>query len=259
VSEAAVYLHCVHVHVEGCAPMGAAPPTECTRSSMLLAVEGEQQHDQHHANQSTRPPAEGGEAAPPGFGEAGPFTSVTAASSAHQRTKRSGTRIRPNNAARHQQLSSWLVQNFGLPLLRRGAGILDVAGGAGGLAFELAFRWDLPVTVVDPREIKATSKQRRALRCRARYHQGVHDAGANDDDRDVHGGETADGVDVLRSGATGETRNATDAASADSGGSADRETRSVYAPSAASLRHAAEVRSGCNRRRHAPLAAHLSF
>lgn len=96
------------------------------------------------------------------------------------------------------------------------------------------------MTVVDPREIKATSKQRRALRCRARYHQGVHDAGANDDDRDVHGGETADGVDVLRSGATGETRNATDAASADSGGSADRETRSVYAPSAASLRHAAE-------------------
>ena len=62
---------------------------------------------------------------------------------------------------------SWLVETYGIERLRSGAGVLDVAGGAGGTSFELAFRRGVPCTVVDPRPIKATAKQGRAMRCRA--------------------------------------------------------------------------------------------
>ncbi|KAL1506948.1 hypothetical protein AB1Y20_007812 [Prymnesium parvum] len=82
--------------------------------------------------------------------------------------KRSGNRVRPNNESRHQQFVHFLVETFGEAALRRGAGVLDVAGGAGGVAFELAFRWGIPCTVVDPRPLKCTSKQRRAFCTRAR-------------------------------------------------------------------------------------------
>jgi len=89
------------------------------------------------------------------------------------RSKVSGSRARPNNASRHQIFSNWLIETFGSDYLSRGVGVLDVAGGAGGVAFELSFRHAVPCTVIDPREIKATSKQRRAMRCRARYYECV--------------------------------------------------------------------------------------
>ena len=42
-----------------------------------------------------------------------------------------------------------------------GAGVLDVAGGAGGIAFELAFRRGIPCVVIDPRPMKLNSRQPR--------------------------------------------------------------------------------------------------
>ena len=79
--------------------------------------------------------------------------------------KHSGNHVRPNSAARHQRFVSWLVETYGIERLRSGAGVLDVAGGAGGTSFELAFRRGVPCTVVDPRPIKATAS--RAARCAA--------------------------------------------------------------------------------------------
>ena len=68
--------------------------------------------------------------------------------------KKSANRVRPNKETRHQQFVEFLIETHGIERLRSGAGVLDVAGGAGGVAFELAFRWRIPCTVVDPRPLK---------------------------------------------------------------------------------------------------------
>lgn len=83
------------------------------------------------------------------------------------RRKQSGNHARPANANRHQQFVSWLIETYGRERLLSGAGVLDVAGGAGGIAFELAFRRGIPCVVIDPRPMKLNSRQRRALKNRA--------------------------------------------------------------------------------------------
>lgn len=98
----------------------------------------------------------------------GPGAEPPAAAPSITRWKRSGNRVRPNNETRHQRFVAFLVDTFGVEALRRGSGVLDVAGGAGGVAFELAFRWNIPCTVVDPRPMKLSSKQRRAFDVHAR-------------------------------------------------------------------------------------------
>ena len=76
---------------------------------------------------------------------------------------RSGTHTRPNTTSRHRQFMGFLIEQHGLEFLRSGSGILDIAGGAGGLAFELAFRRNLPCTVVDPRPMRLNHRQQRTL------------------------------------------------------------------------------------------------
>ena len=75
----------------------------------------------------------------------------------------SGTHVRPNTTSRHRQFMHWLIDRFGSEFLASGTGILDVAGGAGGLAFELGFRKQIPCVVVDPRQMRLNPRQRRAL------------------------------------------------------------------------------------------------
>jgi hypothetical protein len=75
----------------------------------------------------------------------------------------SGNRVRPANANRFMVLAQWLADTFGREALVRGGGVLDVAGGAGGMAFELSCRRGVPCTVVDPRPVICTKKQRVAL------------------------------------------------------------------------------------------------
>lgn len=80
--------------------------------------------------------------------------------------KTAGNHRRPNTESRHQQFVAWLVETYGLECLKAGSGVLDVAGGAGGVAFELAFRRGIPCVVVDPRPMQLNARQRRAIRNR---------------------------------------------------------------------------------------------
>ena len=53
---------------------------------------------------------------------------------------------------RHNVFATWLVHTFGAECLRKGAGVVDVAGGSGHLAAALRSRTDALVTVIDPLE-----------------------------------------------------------------------------------------------------------
>jgi len=57
------------------------------------------------------------------------------------------------NGSRGAVFRRFLLDSFGASLLRRGSGVLDVAGGGsgGGLAFQLLNYSGVPATVVDPR------------------------------------------------------------------------------------------------------------
>ena len=64
--------------------------------------------------------------------------------------------------SRHQRariFAEWAVQKFGLERLKKGH-VLDIAGGKGDLAFELALKYDLKCTVVDPRGVAHQSKRK---------------------------------------------------------------------------------------------------
>jgi hypothetical protein len=80
------------------------------------------------------------------------------------RSKKRGVRMRAKTDTRHQHFVAWLCEVYGDGFLRSGCGVIDVAGGAGGLAFELSMRREIPCTVVDPRPVRCNAKQRRALR-----------------------------------------------------------------------------------------------
>ena len=105
-----------------------------------------------------------------------PSTDADAPARQPGRSRRSGNRARPRNDGRHALFVKWCVDTFGLDLMRRG--VLDVAGGAGGTSFELALRYDVPAVVVDPRPIpEVTTRQRRALRNRAKVRRATAEAG----------------------------------------------------------------------------------
>ncbi|KAK3251716.1 hypothetical protein CYMTET_38949 [Cymbomonas tetramitiformis] len=81
-----------------------------------------------------------------------------------RRSRRSGNRARPANSNRGGALAAFIVQELGLTRAQLEAGgVLDVAGGAGALAFDLAHWYGVPCTVVDPVDVKLTPKQRRVV------------------------------------------------------------------------------------------------
>jgi hypothetical protein len=80
-----------------------------------------------------------------------------------KRISLSGNRARPANRTRFQMLTQWMLDTFGEQRLRGGGGVLDVAGGAGGVAFELCCRRSVPCVVVDPRPVVCSKRQRKAL------------------------------------------------------------------------------------------------
>ena len=65
---------------------------------------------------------------------------------------------------RHAEFVAWLLQTFGAEVLSGGAGVLDVAGGGGDLAFELHCRNGVRTTLLEPREVRLDSRQRKWLR-----------------------------------------------------------------------------------------------
>lgn len=81
--------------------------------------------------------------------------------------------------SRHNAVfASWLVDTFGVEALRGGSngrssahatcttsgGVVDIAGGRGLLSFELALEHGVPVTLVDPKPLRANKKTRRRVR-----------------------------------------------------------------------------------------------
>lgn len=62
-------------------------------------------------------------------------------------------------------LATWLIAHFGVDNLARGTGVVDVAGGKGKLAIELALK-SIPCTVVDPAVRKKRLSGRDAKRFR---------------------------------------------------------------------------------------------
>ena len=69
------------------------------------------------------------------------------------------THLRNRNKA--GDFRRWLLETFGAERLASGAGVLDVAGGKGELAFELLNISGVPVTVVDPRQMRLDKYVRR--------------------------------------------------------------------------------------------------
>ncbi|EER12253.1 hypothetical protein Pmar_PMAR001050 [Perkinsus marinus ATCC 50983] len=66
------------------------------------------------------------------------------------------------HANRARVFAEWLVDTFTLAVLQSGSGVVDVAGGKGELAVELA-ALGIPVTVIDPRQNLAPTRRLRQL------------------------------------------------------------------------------------------------
>ena len=67
----------------------------------------------------------------------------------------------PSQSQQGWRLPTMAVETFGAERLASGAGVLDVAGGKGELAFELLNISGVPVTVVDPRQMRLDKYVRR--------------------------------------------------------------------------------------------------
>lgn len=59
--------------------------------------------------------------------------------------------------------AKFLVETFGKEFLQQGDGVCDVAGGRGGVSFELWNNYGIRSTVLDPRPVSLSKYQRRAL------------------------------------------------------------------------------------------------
>ena len=71
------------------------------------------------------------------------------------------------HGGRHAEFANFLVRELGLETLRGAHGVVDVAGGRAGLAFELHVKHGVPTTMIEPREtLILKSNQRRMLRKR---------------------------------------------------------------------------------------------
>ncbi|EDQ86005.1 uncharacterized protein MONBRDRAFT_28785 [Monosiga brevicollis MX1] len=78
-----------------------------------------------------------------------------------------GRRNKVRNAFRAAAFRRFLVDTFGLESLRSGTGVLDVASGKGDLAYELSALNGVPVTCIEPRQLRL---QQVVLRLRHNYY-----------------------------------------------------------------------------------------
>ena len=92
-----------------------------------------------------------------------------------QKASKGGQKARKDTRAIH--FAALLVREFGRDNLRKGRGVVDVAGGSGDLAFQLSVRFGIPCTVVDPRGggVQLTSRHRRLLASRAANSAAIDD------------------------------------------------------------------------------------
>ena len=66
-----------------------------------------------------------------------------------------------NKSVHNSIFARWLVSTFGQSDLRLGGGVVDIAGGLGLVSFELAVRYGVPSTLVEPREVVLKAITRR--------------------------------------------------------------------------------------------------
>ena len=101
------------------------------------------------------------------------------------------------NKTQHNYIfAAWLVKTFGQAELRQGRGVLDIAGGNGGVSFELSVRYGIPSTLLEMRtSVQLSSMTRRRMkriqanRCRSInpdqspmfQHLILHDLAPHDD------------------------------------------------------------------------------
>ena len=67
-------------------------------------------------------------------------------------------------AAHNSIFAVWLVEMFGQQRLRETGGVVDIAGGAGGLSYELSVRFGIHCTVIDPREITLNTIMKKRMK-----------------------------------------------------------------------------------------------
>jgi len=72
-------------------------------------------------------------------------------------------RKRPRNKGRAGEFRRWLIDTFGVDLLRSGSGILDIAGGKGEISFELENLNHCKSTIIDPRNYIDFSRFKKKL------------------------------------------------------------------------------------------------
>ncbi|KAI7837842.1 hypothetical protein COHA_008330 [Chlorella ohadii] len=105
---------------------------------------------------------------------------------------------------RAQVLAAWLVQTYGRDLLNSGEGVLDVAGGAGGVTFELQHAHGIRCTLVDPRPLKLNKQQLRQLQAAGRV-AAIHTASAAQLQMGAEGTLLAGALDQAPAGQPGTT------------------------------------------------------
>ena len=81
-------------------------------------------------------------------------------------SKKNGTRGGVDDRTRFSKFVHFLISEFGGYETLSQKPVLDVAGGAGGLAFELCWRHGIDATVVDTKQVKLTKQQGRFMKFR---------------------------------------------------------------------------------------------
>ena len=81
-------------------------------------------------------------------------------------SKKKGTRGGVDDRTRFSKFVHFLISEFGGYEALSQKPVLDVAGGAGGLAFELCWRHGIDATVIDTKQVKLTAQQGRFMKFR---------------------------------------------------------------------------------------------
>ena len=109
-------------------------------------------------------------------------------SDAHDTATGTGTHSLKTKSHRAAIFATWLVDTFGLETLRKGTGVLDVAGGRGDVSWELFAKLGVPCTLVEPRQRKLNKAQHRWMKQKLERGLENKDAGTDGPDRTKAGG-----------------------------------------------------------------------
>ncbi|OQS07305.1 hypothetical protein THRCLA_00686 [Thraustotheca clavata] len=82
---------------------------------------------------------------------------------AHQAEDTNDPHAKQSKHFRAAIFATWLIDTFGFEMLKEGSGVMDIAGGRGGVCFELWHHHKIPTTLIDPRPMKYTKRQHQYL------------------------------------------------------------------------------------------------